>query len=618
MKKKTAPARLFFSLVLRVTPLAVAVFLTIGYLIFTRTSDSVSARVQAHHKAQHRHAELIMTRKLDSLKESVRVLAANNLVVNSLIDVESRNQYLPIFFRSLRMPGPGSACITLGDYKGRPIICNLDSGVPYGDKPFWGAIAKGQEYFELTPDGLLFAAPVAYHGHAEGAIVVMYPPSQFPDFFNIEAGTDAMVVSSREGPPLFAHQTAPELGATDFFWQKTSLAGYENVWIETGILKQEATDPVKSIEDFLILGICLNILALMASLFLTARVVTKPVVDLTMGMQTISQSGELDRRVHETGPRELREISKAFNRLISRLQETMISREELRDKVEERTRELAEIHGQMVMQEKMASVGQLAAGIAHELNNPINFLRTNVAALADNVTDLTEILGEYRKLAEDVEKPAEPPPGMAAIKSREQALQIDYILSDVPALFKESERGFERISQIIRSMQDFSHVNHTGNLTWFNINKGIEDTLVIAGNVYKYHAEVQTDLGDLPEIPCLPEQLNQVFLNLIVNSAQAIASGAAHGKGLIRIRTWQQDAHVYCEMADNGPGIPEEIQPRIFEPFFTTKAPGKGTGLGLSISYDIVVHKHKGGFCVHCPDTGGTVFTIQLPINPEQ
>lgn len=616
MKKKTAPARLFFSLVLRVTPLAVAVFLTIGYVIITRTSDSISARVQAHHEAQHRHAELILARKLDTLKESVRVLAVNDLVVNALIDVESRDQYLPVFFRSLRMPGPGSACITLGDYKGRPIICNLGSGVPYGDKPFWEAIANGLEYTELTPDGLMFAVPVTYHGHTEGAILVMYPPSQFTYFFNIEAGTDAVVVSSRRGPPLFAHQANPELAATDYFWQKTPLAGYENVWIETGILKQEATAPVKSIEEFLILAICLNILALVASLFLTARVVTKPVVDLTMGMQAISQSGKLDRRVDETGPRELSQISKAFNRLLSRLQETMISREELRDKVEQRTRKLAEVHGQMVMQEKMASVGQLAAGIAHELNNPINFLRTNVAALADNVTDLTEILGEYRKLAGDGESPSGPLPGMEAITARENALQVDYILSDIPALFKESERGFERISEIIRSMQDFSHVDFTGKRTWFNINKGIEDTLVIAGNVYKYHAEVKTDLGDLPEIPCLPEQLNQVFLNLIVNSVQAIEGRATTEKGLIRIRTWQHDNHVYCDIADNGPGIAEEIRSRIFEPFFTTKEPGKGTGLGLSISYDIIVHNHKGSMSVDCPATGGAVFTIRLPLAP--
>jgi len=613
MKKKTAPARLFFSLVLRVTPLAVAVFLTIGYVIITRTSDSVSARVQAHHEAQHRHAELIMDRKLNTLKESVRVLATNNLVINALIDVESRDQYLPVFFRSLRMPGPGNACITLGDYKGRPIICNVGPGSPYGATPFWKAISKGQEHTELTPDGLLVAAPVLYHGHTEGAIVAMYPPSEFTGFFNIEVGTDAVVVTYRHGLSLFSHQTNPEMAATDFFWIKTPLAGYENIWIETGILKTEASAPVKSIEEFLTLAICLNILALLTSLFFTARVVTKPVVNLTMGIQAISQSGKLESRVDETGPRELREISKAFNRLLSRLQETMISREELRDKVEERTRKLAEVHGQMVMQEKMASVGQLAAGIAHELNNPINFLRTNVATLTDNVTDLTEILNDYRKLIGGESQP-EP----EAIKAKEKALQVDAILSDIPTLFGESERGFNRIAGIIQSMQDFSHVDHTGTLTWFNINKGIEDTLVIAGNVYKYHAEVQTDLGELPEIACLPEQLNQVFLNLIVNSAQAIEGGPQTGKGLIRIRTWQHDAHVYCEIADNGPGIAEKIQPRIFEPFFTTKAPGKGTGLGLSISYDIIVHKHLGGLCVRCPDTGGTVFTIQLPINPGQ
>jgi len=166
-------------------------------------------------------------------------------------------------------------------------------------------------------------------------------------------------------------------------------------------------------------------------------------------------------------------------------------------------------------------------------------------------------------------------------------------------------------------MRDFSHVDHTGSLTWFDINKGIADTLVIARNVYKYHADVQTDLGDLPEIQCLPEQINQVLLNLVVNSAQAIAEKPEGGKGLIAIRTWREDNNVCCQIADNGPGIPAAIRSRVFEPFFTTKAPGQGTGLGLSISYDIIVHKHRGKLVVDCPETGGTVFTLRLPVEAQ-
>ena len=151
----------------------------------------------------------------------------------------------------------------------------------------------------------------------------------------------------------------------------------------------------------------------------------------------------------------------------------------------------------------------------------------------------------------------------------------------------------------------------------FNINNGIEDTLVISRNEYRYLADVQTDFGNIPDIACMPEQLNQVFLNLIVNSAQSMAGSVEDGDitGLINIKTWAEDERVCFEIADNGTGISEEHRSRIFEPFFTTKEPGKGTGLGLSISYDIIVTKHQGEITVDCPETGGTRFMIRIPLN---
>jgi PAS domain S-box-containing protein len=287
--------------------------------------------------------------------------------------------------------------------------------------------------------------------------------------------------------------------------------------------------------------------------------------------------------------------------------------ETLERRIDERTREIEKLHSQMVMQEKMASVGQLAAGLAHELNNPINFVRTNFATLTDNFNDLTEVIKDYREFSNSTEfnNSAE---RIAAIHAKEKSLEVDFLLKDIPALFNESERGFERIARIVQSMRDFSYVNHTGSMTYFNINKGVMDTLTISKNIYKYHADVQTDLSDIPEIPCLPEQINQVLLNLVVNSAQAIEGKKNGRSGRITIRTFSDRDFVYCQVADNGPGIPVEIRSRIFEPFFSTKPPGKGTGLGLSISYDIVVHKHMGNLEVECPDGGGTVFTISLPV----
>ncbi|WP_136806950.1 ATP-binding protein [Desulfosediminicola flagellatus] len=312
-------------------------------------------------------------------------------------------------------------------------------------------------------------------------------------------------------------------------------------------------------------------------------------------------------------------------RIQERTQELHSSREELRKlnetleaEIHVRTNELEKTQSQLVMQEKMASVGQLAAGIAHELNNPINFVRTNFATLTDDFEDLLKMLKHYSEFIQLAEAEPSLHESLALVRNNEKNLHISYLQKDIPVLFKESERGFDRIAKIIQSMRDFSRSDQAGDFAWANINKGIEDTLTIAQNEYKYHADVTTDLGIIDEIYCSLEQLNQVFLNLIINSAHAIASAKHEAKGIISIKTWQHDKTVFCEIRDNGPGIAPEHRNRIFEPFYTTKAPGQGTGLGLSISYDIVVHKHHGTLQLDCPEEGGSVFTLSLPVGSQE
>jgi len=283
--------------------------------------------------------------------------------------------------------------------------------------------------------------------------------------------------------------------------------------------------------------------------------------------------------------------------------------ETLDQRVKKRTRELEELHARMLVQDKMASLGQLAAGVAHELNNPINFVTTNFSALKDYFADLSEMIAVYR---EHVTGQAN-----ELVADREEEFRIDYILDDIPDLFNESERGFERIAKIIRNMREFAHTDLTGQFVLFDLNDGIEETLTIARNTYKYCAEVRTSYGDIPKLCCIPDLLKQVFLNLVVNSAQAIEAENRSEHGMIEITTNRQGDHLLCTFADDGPGIPEEIRYRVFDPFFTTKPPGKGTGLGLSLCYEIVVKKHHGELSVSSPSTGGTVFTIRLPISED-
>jgi len=290
--------------------------------------------------------------------------------------------------------------------------------------------------------------------------------------------------------------------------------------------------------------------------------------------------------------------------------------ENLERKVEERTRELRRMQSQLVLQEKMASIGQLAAGIAHELNNPVNFVYTNFHTLRENVSDFAEILKAYRDLAKKLEASGKFEDETVALKEKEEAAHLDFVLEDMDDLFEETLQGFERISWIVQSMLDFSRADPSGGVSSFDLNKAVADTLVIARNEYKYHARVKQEPGELPGITCVPQQIHMVLLNLLVNASQALKGRKSDEEGLIVVKTWHEGTDVYCEISDNGPGIPEALQNRIFEPFFTTKDIGEGTGLGLSISYDIVTHKHGGSLTVASSPGEGTTFVVRLPVEP--
>jgi len=275
----------------------------------------------------------------------------------------------------------------------------------------------------------------------------------------------------------------------------------------------------------------------------------------------------------------------------------LIANETLEQRVLERTKTIEEMHGRMIIQDKMAAVGQLAAGVAHEINNPINFVTTNFAVLKDYLADMIEMIDSYRLF---IKTQCSTKILNTSLLDQENEIRLDYIINDIPDLFEESQRGFTRIETIIRSMRGFSYVDRTGEFVSYDLNAGIEDTLIITSNNYKYTCDICRDFGSIPEV--------------FVNSAYAITSQKREEQGLITVRTRHENNQIVCEFIDDGPGIPQEIQSRVFEPFFTTKQPGEGTGLGLSISYDIIVEKHKGEFTINCPASGGTVFVIKLPV----
>jgi two-component system, NtrC family, sensor kinase len=288
-----------------------------------------------------------------------------------------------------------------------------------------------------------------------------------------------------------------------------------------------------------------------------------------------------------------------------RLSEVIAELEKEKSAQQELIKKLEDAQGQLLQSEKMASVGQLAAGVAHEINNPIGFINSNLGSLKGQIKDLLSVIAVY-ELAETAL--AGHPELLAAIKQAKETADLEFLRDDIPNLIAESLDGVLRVKKIVENLKDFSRVD---NAEWqfANLENGLESTLNIVWNEIKYKAEVKKEYGGLPEIECIASQVNQVFMNLLVNAAHAI-----NERGLITLRTGSDDEMVWVEVEDTGSGIKPEHLNRIFEPFFITKPVGKGTGLGLSLAYGII-QRHHGRIDVRSDVGVGTVFRVSLPKN---
>lgn len=266
---------------------------------------------------------------------------------------------------------------------------------------------------------------------------------------------------------------------------------------------------------------------------------------------------------------------------------------------------LTETQDQLLQSEKMAAIGQLAAGVAHEINNPIGFVTSNVGTLQKYVEELFLMLDAYEQLETVV---ADTNPELLRIKTVKQEIDLAFLKGDILDLLGESRDGVNRVQKIVQDLKDFSHVDEA-EWQWSDLHKGIDSTLNIVNNELKYKADVIKKYSDLPEVECITSQINQVVMNILVNAAHAIEE-----RGTITIETGKNEKdQVWIKISDTGKGIAPENLRRIFEPFFTTKPIGQGTGLGMSLSYGII-EKHSGSIDVESEINKGTIFTISLPV----
>jgi len=320
-----------------------------------------------------------------------------------------------------------------------------------------------------------------------------------------------------------------------------------------------------------------------------------------------SDSAAPRQRVLVEGSDEIAQMARAvelFQEDRHQLALANIALETERARQEELIKKLAQVHGQLLQSEKLASIGQLAAGVAHEINNPIGFINSNLGSLRHYVEDLFKVVSAYE--AGESELNVET---LTAVNKLKKEIDICFLREDVVNLLIESMDGMQRVKRIVQDLRDFSRGGESDKML-ANLEQGLDSTLNVVGTEFKYKVTVVKQYAGIPDIECIPTQLNQMFMNLLVNAAQAIE---AHGT--ITLRTGLAGDKVWVEVQDSGSGINPEHLDRIFDPFFTTHEVGKGTGLGLALCYGIV-QKHNGEITVQSEVGVGSTFRVTLPIHP--
>ncbi len=418
---------------------------------------------------------------------------------------------------------------------------------------------------------------------------------------------------------------------------------FERLW---GYFRVEIPEALIHLEIFrqgIVMSAALVAFSLLLAglIFGVVRRTLRPLSGLVAATKEIG-AGNFAVRCPPQGRDEIKVLAVSFNAMAealmtwesrqSQLQEALeAARAELEQRVIERTaslehanRELSqtliylqETQSELLQTQKLASVGQLAAGIAHEINTPIQFIADNLDFLNGGASDLLAALAAFRSHIEAQGASTAGGQGRALFEQVEKDLDLAFLRSEIPEAIDQALEGTRRIAEIVKAMKQFAHTDR-GELTQTDLNECIRSTVTVARNEWKYVADLELDLDpDLPVLPCLPGELNQVILNLVVNAAHAIADvidSQSGKKGRIRVSSRTLENLVEIAVADSGTGIPEEIGERIFDPFFTTKAVGRGSGQGLAIARNVIVEKLRGSLTFETEAGRGTTFFIRLPL----
>ena len=610
---------------------------TLAFALLVDTASFVTARAQINRSVDRllatdsRHEVDRTAGALHSVVDAVAVLARSRLLSNAIVDSDGRVAYVIPFLRDFQAGRARKLAISLVDFQGSPIATTrTDGSGPLLPVP-WAAsvVERGRPFASLG-------------GSPDAPILVVAWPVLFPETQTTEgllvAEFDARSVL--QGPAPVAPDSSLQLRVSDGNGTVLLTSGKEGRWegmlsrsevvpvpevlaplgirIEVGVPRAEAYAPLRSMAFVYLVGTAAVVLAALGVARLVAERLTHPIRRLSSEAARIADGARLDTGVTVEGRDEVSQLARSFNEMLLRLQLTTESRlSVLRDQNAELVRAHASqrrLEEELHHAQKLEAVGRLAAGIAHEINTPIQYIGDNTRFLADSVEAMSKMLdGQRREL-----EPAASPEARARLARLADELDLEYVRAEAPRTVSRTLEGIRRVATIVRAMREFAHPGE-GEPVASDINRALEATLDVARNEYRYVADVVTEFGPLPLVTCRAGELNQVFLNVIVNAAHAIEDSVkgTGRRGTIRVRTTQEGEQVVISISDSGSGIPTALRSKIFEPFFTTKDVGRGSGQGLAIARGIV-EAHRGTISFECPPGSGTTFHIRIPVSSPQ
>lgn len=599
-----------------VISIVVIIITILGFIIYNAVGNNVE-------KMLHVNQEKNIDREINAIeKEIISYIDTMKIILND-------NSKSPIVTQAVMQPEYGIANfkdflddlkildnqfnVTAVDFRAKTIYSNNHIGYSDYSSEKWTKkiiLEEIESYKGVSKINSNYywtiAVPVKYNGSPEGILIAEVPIEDVYRSIGFSSSSEVQLEIIKDSELILT------IGEVENGWERIKDLPELGIKLKFIVDSTDSINLLKQLRNNILLVIfSFIIITVLVLIFVSRRFIVRPLNRLKGIMDKFMEKGSI---ASDRSGVLVKEISQLQDHFIDmsliirkREDELKVSEKSLigkNEKLESLINELESTQSMIIQQEKLASIGRLAAGVAHELNNPIGFVSGNFTALKDYVPMIVKYI-EYLKS-----------------ENKEDVKDIDlkdmeFILGDIPELIEESEEGLNRVTEIVKNLKEYSRIDRVKDDN-YELNKGVTTTLMIAKNEYKYVATVNTNLGEVPDVKANGNEINEVILNIIVNAAQALGDYETDIQKTIDVKTYSDDNYVYCEISDNGPGIPPDIIDKIFDPFFTTKEPGKGTGLGLNIAYNIIKNKHDGELLVNSTEGKGTTFVIMLPIFGEE